>query len=184
MRLICDVDDQERLAFLTSLADRVNKPDSQDAYVYALADVAGVKLRLQDAEGARKDLDQSQAILDGFDSVETIVHAAFYKVNADYYHVGVQLLSGEAKQFLTYLSPNKSLRHITETPSSIYHASISTTSRKRSASGAPMISASQPWSRTQSTTLASFSCTQSWTRWSRRRTPGCATCFSRSTAVT
>lgn len=80
-------DDQERLAFLTSLADRVDKPDSQDAYVYAVADVAGVKLRLQDYEGSRKDLDNSQKILDGFDSVETVVHASFYKVNGDYYHV-------------------------------------------------------------------------------------------------
>lgn len=55
--------------------------------MYAVADVAGVKLRLQDYEGSRKDLDKSQKILDTFDSVETVVHAAFYKVNADYYHV-------------------------------------------------------------------------------------------------
>ncbi|KAL1999249.1 hypothetical protein VTN02DRAFT_4822 [Thermoascus thermophilus] len=79
-------DDQERLAFLTSLANKVNQPDTQDAYVYALADVASVKLRLQDFDGARKDLDTCQRILDAFDSVETVVHAAFYKVNADYYH--------------------------------------------------------------------------------------------------
>lgn len=79
-------DDQERLAFTISLADKVNKPDTQDAYVYALADVASVKLRLKDFEGARKDLETCQKILDGFDSVETVVHAAFYKVNADYYH--------------------------------------------------------------------------------------------------
>jgi len=52
-----------------------------------LADVASVKLRLKDFEGARKDLETCQKILDGFDSVETVVHAAFYKVNADYYHV-------------------------------------------------------------------------------------------------
>lgn len=38
-------------------------------------------------EGARKDLDKSEKILDGFDSVETIVHAAFYRVNAEYYQV-------------------------------------------------------------------------------------------------
>lgn len=81
------VDDQERLSFLTSLADKVNKPASQDAYVYAVADVASVKLRLQDYDGARKDLDASQTILDSFDSVENVVHAAFYKVNADCYHV-------------------------------------------------------------------------------------------------
>lgn len=55
--------------------------------MYAIADVASVKLRLKDFEGARKDLDASQAVLDMFDSVENVVHAAFYKVNADYYHV-------------------------------------------------------------------------------------------------
>jgi len=82
-------DDKERLAFLTSLADKVNKPDSQEAYVYALADVANVKLRLQDLEGAQKDLATCQRVLDSFDSVETVVHASFYKVNADYYHVRI-----------------------------------------------------------------------------------------------
>lgn len=87
MTITSFLDDQERLTFLTSLADRVNKPDSQDAYVYAVADVAGVKLRLKDFDGARKDLEKSQSILDVFDSVETVVHASFYKVNAEYYHV-------------------------------------------------------------------------------------------------
>jgi 26S proteasome regulatory subunit N9 len=83
----CFSDDLERLKFLTSLADRVDKVDSQDAHVYATADVAGVKLRLKDFEGARLDLEKSQSILDTFDSVETVVHASFYKVNADYHHV-------------------------------------------------------------------------------------------------
>jgi 26S proteasome regulatory subunit N9 len=49
--------------------------------------VATVKLELKDLEGTRKDLDKSEKILDGFDSVETIVHAAFYRVNAEYYQV-------------------------------------------------------------------------------------------------
>ncbi|RJE17938.1 proteasome regulatory [Aspergillus sclerotialis] len=79
-------DDNERLAFLTSLADKVNKHDTQDAYIYALADVANVKQRLQNLEGAQKDLEICQRVLDTFDSVETVVHASFYKVNADYYH--------------------------------------------------------------------------------------------------
>lgn len=80
-------DDQERLSFLTSLANKTNTPDTQDAYVYALADVANVKLSLKDLEGAQKDLATCQQVLDTFDSVETVVHASFYKVNADYYHV-------------------------------------------------------------------------------------------------
>jgi len=78
-------DSQERLSFLTAVANKVNNPNSQDAYVYATVAVATVKLELKDLEGARKDLDKSEKILDGFDSVETIVHAAFYRVNAEYY---------------------------------------------------------------------------------------------------
>ena len=85
--MVMDIDDKERLAFLTSLADKVNKEESQDAYVYALADVANVKLRLPDLDGSQKDLASCQKVLDSFDSVETVVHASFYKVNADYYHV-------------------------------------------------------------------------------------------------
>lgn len=80
-------DDQERLSFLTSLADKVNMVDSQDAYIYALTEVADVKQRLQNLEEAQKDLETCQRVLDSFDAVETIVHAAFYKVNADFYHV-------------------------------------------------------------------------------------------------
>ncbi|KAJ5174364.1 26S proteasome regulatory subunit rpn9 [Penicillium canariense] len=96
-------DDQERLAFLTALANKVNKPESQDAYVYALADVASVKLRLPDLDGAQKDLADSQKVLDSFDSVETVVHASFYKVNADYYHTKQEFASFY-KNALLYLA--------------------------------------------------------------------------------
>ena len=73
--------------FLTHLTEKVDKPPSQDAYVYALVAVSDVKLRLQDFDSARKDLDKAESILDKFDSIETIVHAAFYKTNASYYKV-------------------------------------------------------------------------------------------------
>ena len=76
--------DKERLSFLTDLTKKVNKPASQDAYVYALVAAAEVKLRLEDLSGARKDLDIAQSILDTFDSVETEVHATFYRINASY----------------------------------------------------------------------------------------------------
>ncbi|KAG7009022.1 hypothetical protein G7Y79_00003g008900 [Physcia stellaris] len=78
-------DDHERLSFLTDLASKVNKPSSQDAYVYALVAASDVKLRLEDYAGARKDLDTAESILDTFDSVETEVHAAFYRTNAAYF---------------------------------------------------------------------------------------------------
>ncbi|KAI5806149.1 hypothetical protein EDC01DRAFT_638849 [Geopyxis carbonaria] len=80
-------DYQQALEFLTKLTKRVNNPDSQDAYVYATVEVARIKLCLtpQDLAGARTALDEAEKILDGFDSVESIVHASFYRVNSDYY---------------------------------------------------------------------------------------------------
>lgn len=67
------------------MTKKVNKPSSQDAYVYALVAAAEVKLRLQDLSSARKDLENAESILDTFDSVETEVHATFYRINASYY---------------------------------------------------------------------------------------------------
>ncbi|SPQ25832.1 a62e1e8a-d744-4510-900b-c04ca50513c3 [Thermothielavioides terrestris] len=76
---------QERLSFMEVVAKKVDNEDSQDALVFATIAVARVKLDLNDLDGARKDLDRAEQILDSFDSVETIVHAAFYGANADYY---------------------------------------------------------------------------------------------------
>jgi hypothetical protein len=97
------------------VANKVNNPNSQDAYVYATVAVATVKLELKDLEGARKDLDKSEKILDGFDSVETIVHAAFYRVNAEYYQVCH--LTTALEDETNIISPNSSLPPITEMPS-------------------------------------------------------------------
>ena len=83
------LDSQERLSFLETLATKVDSPRFQDAHVYAVVAVATVKLELKDLRGARADLDKAEKILDSFDSVETIVHAAFYRVNADYYQVSL-----------------------------------------------------------------------------------------------
>ncbi|PQE31731.1 proteasome regulatory particle subunit protein [Rutstroemia sp. NJR-2017a WRK4] len=96
-------DSNERLSFLEAVANKVNNPNSQDAYVYATVAVATVKLELQDLDGARKDLDKSEKILDRFDSVETIVHAAFYRVNAEYYQSKLEFAS-YYKNALLYLA--------------------------------------------------------------------------------
>ncbi|GAO13907.1 uncharacterized protein UV8b_03858 [Ustilaginoidea virens] len=77
--------DHERLSFLSSVVEKVNNANSQDALVYASVAVSRVKLNLNDLEGARRDLDEAEKILDSFDSVETIVHASFYDANASYY---------------------------------------------------------------------------------------------------
>jgi 26S proteasome regulatory subunit N9 len=83
------LDDNERLSFLQSVAKKVDNEHSQDALVYASVAVARVKLNLSDLDGSRKDLDSAEGILDTFDSVETIVHAAFYDANASYYQVSI-----------------------------------------------------------------------------------------------
>lgn len=69
------------------MAKKVDNENSQDALVYASVAVARVKLSLGDLDGARKDLDDAERKLDLFDSVETVVHAAFYDANASYYQV-------------------------------------------------------------------------------------------------
>lgn len=104
LSLIRFIDDQERLSFLTELAKKVNKPASQDAYVYALVAASDVKLRLQDFSGAREDLNIAESILDTFDSVETEVHASFYRTNASYYQVISCLICTQLSPFLCCLS--------------------------------------------------------------------------------
>ncbi|CAD6499433.1 BgTH12-03549 [Blumeria graminis f. sp. triticale] len=93
-------DSQERLEFLSSVATKVDNPNSQDAYVYATVAVATVKLELRDFESAKKDLVKSEKILDNFDSVETIVHATFYKANAEYYQASRNFRTKE--EFASY----------------------------------------------------------------------------------
>jgi 26S proteasome regulatory subunit N9 len=83
MRLLPD--ETERSQFLTQLAERVDKPDSEDAYVYTITELASVYLTLEENSKAREKLDKAQKTLDQFDFVENIVHAAFYRVNADYF---------------------------------------------------------------------------------------------------
>ncbi|KAI5842603.1 hypothetical protein DFP73DRAFT_595962 [Morchella snyderi] len=96
-------DNQEALEFLTALAEKVNRDDSKDAYVYATVEVARVKLLLRDLEGARKALDDAEKHLETFDSVESVVHASFYRVNADYYNAKLEFAS-YYKNALLYLA--------------------------------------------------------------------------------
>lgn len=67
--------------------EKVDTDDSQDALVFASVAVARVKLNLGQLDEARRDLDRAEKLLDSFDSVETVVHAAFYDANASYYQV-------------------------------------------------------------------------------------------------
>ena len=111
------------MRFFTELTKKVDKPTTQDAYVYSLVALADVKLQLKELDEARKDLDKAESILDTFDSVETEVHAAFYRTNARYYQVGHYSSN-------TYLSnayksrPSLSLLHSIETHCFILPVSI------------------------------------------------------------
>ncbi len=75
------------LPFLTELADSVNNSNSQDAYVFAKVELARVKMLMGDMEEARLMLDECGKILDTFDSVETVIYAAYYRINADYHKI-------------------------------------------------------------------------------------------------
>lgn len=124
-------DDDDKLAFLQGVAKKVDKEGSQDAFVYASVAVARVKLDLDDLDGARKELDAAERILDTFDSVETIIHAAFYDANASYYQVGLDHAPRAGFQApwgcrLTCPSARWTLPPTTATRSSTWRASTST----------------------------------------------------------
>ena len=53
------IDDKQRLTFVNELADSVNKPASQDAFVYATVAAASIQLRLKDEDGAKKKLEET-----------------------------------------------------------------------------------------------------------------------------
>lgn len=72
---------------MQSIVEKVNTPATQDAYVYALVETAAIKLVVVSLDDVRKDLDAAGKILDSFDSIDNSIHAAFYRVNADYYSV-------------------------------------------------------------------------------------------------
>ena len=95
--------DQERAKFLKALAEKVDKPASQDAFVYASTELASVLLKLEETSQAREKLDAAEKALDQFDSVETIVNASFYRTNASYFQVKSDFTS-YYKNALLYLA--------------------------------------------------------------------------------
>ncbi|KAK9447064.1 uncharacterized protein V1518DRAFT_422121 [Limtongia smithiae] len=78
-------DKTEVLAFMTALAEKVHGTPASPAYVYAQIETARVKLQLGDLATARETMDEAGAMLDKFDTVDALINAAFYSVNADYY---------------------------------------------------------------------------------------------------
>jgi 26S proteasome regulatory subunit N9 len=96
-------DRQAALSFMTALAEEVNKPASRDAYVFATIEAARMKLALGDMEGAQKATTEVGAVIDAFDSVDPLIHAAFYRVSADY-HKAKANYTPYYRQALLYLA--------------------------------------------------------------------------------
>lgn len=46
---------------------------------------ADFKLKLNQADEVKKAIDESEKILDSFDSVEPVIYASFYRISAEYY---------------------------------------------------------------------------------------------------
>ena len=69
----------------------MNNPASQDAFVYATIAVAAFLLHMEELDEAQVLLQTCGKILDTFDSVETVVHASFYRTNATYHKVTLMI---------------------------------------------------------------------------------------------
>lgn len=78
-------DPQTHLAFLTGLAERIDKEKFREPHVLLLATIAHAKLIYGDAEGCKKDMAAAWSVLDSLEGVDGIVNAAYYGVAADYY---------------------------------------------------------------------------------------------------
>ncbi|KAF7732299.1 26S proteasome regulatory subunit [Apophysomyces ossiformis] len=75
----------DSVEFLSNIISKVDKPEMQDVYVYAVMEMSHFKLKLQQWDEVKKAIDKCDKILDHFDSVQTVIYASFYRVSADYY---------------------------------------------------------------------------------------------------
>ncbi|KAJ1979980.1 26S proteasome regulatory subunit [Dimargaris verticillata] len=78
-------DFRDALEFMRTIQSKVNNDDSQDAYVLAQLEAGHFELLLGNLDATLAALEASEKILDGFNSVEPVIHASFYRVAADYY---------------------------------------------------------------------------------------------------
>jgi 26S proteasome regulatory subunit N9 len=54
-------------------------------YVLAVMESASFQLKLNQEQEIKTSIDRCEKILDGFDSVEPVIYASFYRVSAEYY---------------------------------------------------------------------------------------------------
>ncbi|KAI9262370.1 hypothetical protein BDA99DRAFT_438760 [Phascolomyces articulosus] len=76
---------QDSVNFLNDIITKVDTEDTKDVYVLALMEAAHFKLLLNQYDDVKKAIEESDKILEQFDSVETVIYASFYRVSAEYY---------------------------------------------------------------------------------------------------
>ncbi|KAK4051391.1 hypothetical protein OIV83_002875 [Microbotryomycetes sp. JL201] len=96
-------DGTKALEFLEKLAEKVDGPNTKEAYVLATIESAYFKLLLGDNEATKASMDKCEKILDTLDSVDLIVHASFYRVSGDYYKAKAEY-ANYYKNSLLYLA--------------------------------------------------------------------------------
>lgn len=82
---------------------KVDTSETRDAYVLASMESAHYLLKIKEIKLVKKTIDESETILDTFDSVDTSIHASFYRVSAEYYK-GQADYAQYYKNALLYLS--------------------------------------------------------------------------------
>ncbi|KAM0789232.1 hypothetical protein ACM66B_000075 [Microbotryomycetes sp. NB124-2] len=96
-------DGTKALEFLEKLAEKVDSPNTKEAYVLATIESAYFKLLLGDNEATKASMDKCEKILDTLDSVDLVVHASFYRVSGDYYKAKAEY-ANYYKNSLLYLA--------------------------------------------------------------------------------
>lgn len=84
---------EDALIFMESLAKQVEHPSSKDAFVFATIEAARVRLLLGNTDGAKQSIQKAGEALDEFDSVDTIIHASYYRISADYHKAKAEYTS-------------------------------------------------------------------------------------------
>lgn len=75
----------EAAAFLRPFIDKVSK--AQDAWVLASVEAAAYDLRLGALDACKTSMDACEAVIESSPGLDSVIHAAFYRVCADYYKV-------------------------------------------------------------------------------------------------
>ncbi|ORY98016.1 hypothetical protein BCR43DRAFT_490727 [Syncephalastrum racemosum] len=78
-------DVKESVQFLNDVSSKVDTPETKDVHVLMRMETAHYQLKLNEIDTVKDAIDSSSKILDQFDSVETVIHASFYRVSTEYY---------------------------------------------------------------------------------------------------